>query len=576
MFKIRSFLSPYRIPMTIALTLMLIELAVELIHPLLMAKIIDDGIMKEDLTVVLVWGGIMIAVSLLAFASGIINSFYASHVSQSFGFDIRTTLFSKVQGFSFEQLNRFPTASLVTRMTNDITQLQNTLFMGLRIMLRAPLLVIGAVMMSFFVNAKLAAVFVIVVPIIIWLLIWIMKKGSKLFNTVQTKLDHVNGVIRENLVGMRLIKAYVRRNHEINRFSRATNELRDKTVTALRTIETAMPILLFVMNITIIVILWTGHTQVSNGTIQVGEVVAIVNYGLRVTSALSMFSFIVMFLSRSRASASRISEVLDIDDVEERSDKTNRLAEGRVTFEHVSFTYPGTEETVLKDISFTANSGSTVAIMGGTGSGKSSLFQLLPRLYEVDEGNIFIDGVNIHSMNSKSLRDQIGYVPQEAILFTGTVKENILWGKEDATFEEVVEAAKASQIHETIEKLPEKYQTKIGQKGVNLSGGQKQRLSVARALVRKPKLLLLDDSTSALDVKTEQRLLKALEKYSCTTLIITQKISTAQQADKILLLDEGVVIAEGTDAQLRDSSPLYKKICQSQAREEVKHAKATH
>jgi ATP-binding cassette subfamily B protein len=555
---------------------MLTELAVELLHPLLMAKIIDEGILKEDLSVVMRWGGVMVGISLIAFASGMVNSFYAAHVSQSFGFDVRKQIFIKVQNFSFENLSRFPAASLITRMTNDITQLQNTLFMGLRIMLRAPLLIIGSVIMSFIVNAVLASVFVFVIPVVVIMLIWIMKRGSRLFKKVQSKLDYVNDVLRENLIGMRLVKAYVRRNHEINRFSHATNSLRDSTVTALRMIETSMPILLFIMNLAIIVILWNGHSQVINGRVQVGEVVALVNYGLRVTSALSMFSFIVMFLSRSRASASRISEVLDTEIDSGDLGDNREFKYGRVTFEHVSFSYPGTDQVVLKDISFTANAGETIALMGGTGSGKSSLFQLLPRLFETNSGEIFIDDIAIDMISVKKLRDQIGLVPQEAVLFTGTVKDNIAWGKEHASFEEIIEAAQAAQIHETIEKLPNKYETRIGQKGVNLSGGQKQRLSVARALVRKPKLLLLDDSTSALDVKSETKLLKALGDYSCTTFLITQKVSSAQESDKILLLDEGVLIAEGSHDELLKTSPLYQKIYQSQMMEDLTDVKATN
>ena len=576
MLKFSSFLKPYRISMSIALSLMLIELAVELIHPLLMAKIIDDGILKEDLSVVMWWGGVMVGLSLLAFASGMINSFYAAHVSQSFGFDIRKQIFIKVQTFSFENLSRFPAASLITRMTNDITQLQNTLFMGLRIMLRAPLVVIGAVVMSFIVNAELASIFAYVIPIVVIMLILIMKSGSGLFKQVQSKLDKVNDVLRENLIGMRLIKAYVRGNHEKGRFSQVTNSLRDSTVVALRMIETAMPILLFIMNLAILVILWNGHSQITSGNLQVGEVVAIVNYGLRVTSSLSVFSFIIMFLTRSHASAARISEVLDTEVDLEQHNNTYDFKRGKVTFEHVSFTYPGTHREVLNDISFTARAGETIALMGGTGSGKSSLFQLLPRLYEVNTGQIFIDDIAIETMNLKSLRDQIGFVSQEAVLFTGTVRENIAWGKEHASLDEIMEAAKAAQIHETIEKLPNKYETRIGQNGVNLSGGQKQRLSVARALVRKPKLLLLDDSTSALDVKTEAKLLQALRRYSCTTLLITQKISSAQEADKILLLDEGVLIAEGSHDELRNKSPLYQKIYQSQMMEELTNAKTTN
>ncbi|MCM3412269.1 ABC transporter ATP-binding protein [Metabacillus litoralis] len=577
MIKLKSFLHPYKIPMVVALLLMLAELTVELLQPLLMAKIIDDGILKEDYSVVTFWGAVMLALSFLAFASGIINSFYAAHVSQGFGFDIRKQLFVKVQSFTFEKLSKFPASSLITRMTNDITQLQNTLFMGLRIMLRAPLLVIGSVIMSFFVNTALATVFAFVIPFVIILLIWIMKKGSGLFKKVQAKLDAVNDVLRENLMGMRLIKAYVRRGHEIERFTKATDSLRNSTTKALRMIEMAMPILLLIMNIGIIYILWNGQVQVASGNVQVGEVVAIVNYGLRTTAALSMFSFIVMFLSRSRASASRVMEVLETDGGEEESvGKQVLLQDGSIYFSHVSFVYPGTSERVLKDISFHVEAGDTVAVMGGTGSGKSSLFQLIPRLYEVDSGKILIDEVSAESMDIECLRNQIGLVPQEAVLFSGSVKDNIAWGKEHASYEEIIEAAKAAQIHETIIKLPNQYETKIGQKGVNLSGGQKQRLSVARAFVRRPKILLLDDSTSALDVKTEKKLLNALKNYTCTTLLITQKISTAQEADHILLLDEGKVVAYGHHHELLESSPLYQKIYRSQMMEEVPNVEASN
>lgn len=576
MIKLRSILQPYRISVMIALTLMLVELTVELLHPLLMAKIIDDGILKEDMDVVMVWGAIMVGISLLAFASGMINSFYAAHVSQGFGFDLRKQLFVKVQSFTFEKLSKFPAASLVTRMTNDITQLQNTLFMGLRIMLRAPLLIIGSVIMSFFVNAQIAMIFAIVIPLVIGVLVWIMRKGSKMFHYVQSKLDQVNDVLRENLIGMRLIKAYVRREHEVDRFKEASSSLKDNTVKALRMIETSMPILLLIMNLGILLILGIGQAQVTGGNVQVGEVVAIVNYGLRVTSALSMFSFIIMFLSRSRASASRILEVLDVKEDVNHEGEVSGISDGKVFFDDVSFSYPGTEETVLKEISFTANAGETIAVMGGTGSGKSTLFQLIPRLYEVSSGMIYIDDQPINTLDMEFLRNQIGLVPQEAVLFSGEIENNIAWGNSHATDEQIISAAKAAQIHETIEKLPKKYKTKIGQKGVNLSGGQKQRLSVARALVRKPKILLLDDSTSALDVKTEKKLLDALESYSCTTMLITQKISTAKLADKILLLDEGRLVAEGTHLDLLKNSPLYQKISQSQMKGEMANVKTAN
>lgn len=576
MIKLRSILKPYRISIIIALTLMLIELTVELLHPLLMAKIIDEGILQEDMGVVMVWGGIMIGLSLVAFASGMINSFYAAHVSQGFGFDLRKQIFVRVQSFTFEKLSKFPAASLVTRMTNDITQLQNTLFMGLRIMLRAPLLIIGSVIMSFFVNVKIAIIFALIIPLVIAILVWIMKKGSKLFHNVQSKLDQVNDVLRENLIGMRLIKAYVRRDYEIGRFKEASTSLKDNTVTALRMIETSMPVLLLIMNVGILFILWIGQAQVAGGDVQVGEVVAIVNYGLRVTSALSMFSFIIMFLSRSRASASRILEVLDIEEEVKDEGDVSGISGGKITFENVTFSYPGTNKTVLKDISFTVQAGETIAVMGGTGSGKSTLFQLIPRLYELNSGRIYIDDHPINGFDIEFLRNQIGLVPQEAVLFSGEIENNIAWGNNLATNAQIMEAAKAAQIHETIEKLPKKYKTKIGQKGVNLSGGQKQRLSVARALVRKPKVLLLDDSTSALDVKTERKLLNALQSYSCTTMLITQKISTAKQADKILLVDDGKLVAEGTHQNLLKNSPLYQKISQSQMKGEMMNVEAAN
>ncbi|PMC36715.1 ABC transporter ATP-binding protein [Bacillus sp. UMB0899] len=576
MIKLRSILKPYRISIIIALTLMLIELTVELLHPLLMAKIIDEGILQEDMGVVMVWGGIMIGLSLVAFASGMINSFYAAHVSQGFGFDLRKQIFVRVQSFTFEKLSKFPAASLVTRMTNDITQLQNTLFMGLRIMLRAPLLIIGSVIMSFFVNVKIAIIFALIIPLVIAILVWIMKKGSKLFHNVQSKLDQVNDVLRENLIGMRLIKAYVRRDYEIGRFKEASTSLKDNTVTALRMIETSMPVLLLIMNVGILFILWIGQAQVAGGDVQVGEVVAIVNYGLRVTSALSMFSFIIMFLSRSRASASRILEVLDIEEEVKGEGDVSGISGGKITFENVTFSYPGTNKTVLKDISFTVQAGETIAVMGGTGSGKSTLFQLIPRLYELNSGRIYIDDHPINGFDIEFLRNQIGLVPQEAVLFSGEIENNIAWGNNLATNAQIMEAAKAAQIHETIEKLPKKYKTKIGQKGVNLSGGQKQRLSVARALVRKPKVLLLDDSTSALDVKTERKLLNALQSYSCTTMLITQKISTAKQADKILLVDDGKLVAEGTHQDLLKNSPLYQKISQSQMKGEMMNVEAAN
>ncbi|KIY20776.1 ABC transporter ATP-binding protein [Mesobacillus subterraneus] len=565
--SIFSFVKPYRIPIAAALSLMLVELAVELIQPLLIAKIIDEGIVAKDLDTVIKWGGVMLGISLLAFVSGIANSFLAAHAGQSFGFDIRERLFSKVQSFSFTNFSHFSSSSLITRITNDVTQLQNTFFMSLRIALRAPLLVIGGIVMAMLVHVKLAMPFVIIIPPLLIFLIWIMTKAAGLFKSVQRRLDRVNGVMRENLVGMRLIKAFARGDYEGTRFEKSNDQLKNRTVFALRVTESTIPVLLLFMNLSVIVVLWFGKIDVQSGRVSVGEVVAIVNYAARITAAFSMFSWIIMVFSRSRASAERVMEVLnegiDLEDTAGSQDGYE-ISAGEIEFDKVSFQFPNTNIPILDDLSFKISKGETVAVLGATGAGKTAMFQLIPRLYDVTSGEIRIDGRNIQELKLRSLREAIGYVPQESLLFTGSIKENLAWGKQNATEEELIEAAKDAQIHETIEKLPNQYDTLLGQKGVNLSGGQKQRLSIARALIKKPKILLLDDSTSALDLKTEAKLLLAIRNYDCTTVIITQKVSTAKDADKILLLEDGSLIGFGEHEHLLKSSSLYQEIYSSQ------------
>lgn len=569
--KLSSFLKPYWLLIILALSLMIVELGVELLQPLFIAKIIDDGILQKDLSVVIKWGSVMVGLSVFSFLGGIVNSFTASHVSQSFGHDVRKSLFGKIQAFSFANLNNIPTSSLITRMTNDVTQLQNTVFMGLRIMARAPLIVIGGAIMAIAVDLKLSLVLVISIPVLVFFLGWVMKRAAKLFKLVQKKLDNVNGVMRENLIGMRLIKAFLRKEHEIGRFDDANEELKRKTVSSLRLIETTMPVLMLVMNVAILIILWLGSEFITTGDIQVGEVVAIVNYATRIAASLSVFSWLIMVISRAKASAERVTEIfetpIDIDEGKAES-KNGAVNGGGIKFLDVSFRYPGTETPILKNLTFSIDPGESLAIIGATGSGKTSLFQLIPRLYEVESGSIQIDGQDLKDIPLNSLRNRIGYVPQEALLFSGTIKNNVAWGKEGASMEEIMAAAMHAQVHETVMKLPKQYETQLGQKGVNLSGGQKQRLSIARALVRKPKILLLDDSTSALDLKTESKLLAALKDYTCTTLIITQKISTAMEADKILLLESGQVLALGKHQDLMQTSDLYRKIVRSQFGEE--------
>ncbi|WP_044747745.1 ABC transporter ATP-binding protein [Bacillus alveayuensis] len=575
MLNVLSYLKPYKKVMIFAWFLMLIELIVELFHPLLMVKIIDDGILRKDFSIVLKWGSIMVVTSLIAFIAGIVNSFAAAHVGQHYGFDVRNRLFEKIQSFSLANFAQLSAPSLITRITNDVIQIQNTIFMSLRIMLRAPLLVIFGVIMALTVHFKLALIFVVTVPFLVLFLLWMMNKGAALFKTVQQKLDAMNAVMREFLSGMRLIKVYMRGEYEEHRFNKANNEFMDRTIKTVRTVEFTLPVLLFLMNLSIVLILWYGHSEIHTGEATAGEVVAIVNYGTRITTALSIFTFIITAFSRAKASAGRISELLAVNsDLQEIREMTP-VFYGKVVFDHVSFQYPNTLAPVLKEISFTAYPKETIAILGATGSGKSSLLQLIPRLYDVTDGQVRVDDIDVRYIKQERLREQIGFVPQETFLFSGTVKDNLAFGKKDVTMDEIVEAAKDAQIHETIMKMPNRYDTVIGQKGVNLSGGQKQRLAIARALIRKPKILLLDDCTSALDLQTESRLLEALKKYECTIFLVTQKITAARQADMIVLLDDGQLVAKGKHEYLLKTSKLYQNIVQSQLRKErIRHGEA--
>mgnify|MGYP002620895520 CR=1 FL=1 len=582
------YLKPYRLAAGVALILMLVELVVELWHPVLMARIIDEGILVRDTAAVLRIGAWMALLALIGFASGIVNSYFAAHVSQGFAFDIRAAMYERVQFFPYAVFNRFSAATLMTRMTSDVTQMQNAVFMGLRVMMRAPLIMAGGLFMALALSPRLGLILLLISPVLFAVLVWMMNRGFKLFRAVQIRLDRTNGLLRENLLGMRLIKAMVRYDRERTRFMQANEDLMKRTISAIRVVDLTLPGLLMVMNVSILLLLWFGSTEVQAGRAEVGEIVAVVNYATRIMAAFSMLSWIVTGLARARASAGRIAEVLKTEEKEaairapepgedggrrnaasSASASSARDEGAEIAFERVTFRYPDTSEPALDRISFTIKPGRTAAILGATGSGKSSLIQLIPRLFDPDEGVVRVDGRDVRTCDPAWLRAQIGYAPQESVLFSGTVRENLLWGKDDAGREEMVEAARAAQIHETIMRLPEQYETKLGQKGVNLSGGQKQRLAVARALISRPRVLLLDDSTSALDAKTEAALLDALKAYRCTILLVTQKISAAMRADVILILEDGRLHAMGTHEELLRTSPLYARIVRSQYGEEA-------
>ncbi|WP_042202990.1 ABC transporter ATP-binding protein [Paenibacillus camerounensis] len=577
-----SYLKKYRVAAIAALAMMGIELAVELSQPLLISKIIDNGIVEKDMSVVWLWGGVLTLSAVIAFAAGILSSFFASHASQGFAFDLRDKLYEKVQSFTYEVFNRFPTSSLITRLTGDVTQLQDTVFMALRFMTRVPLVVLGSVVMALVVHVKLGLLLAVTLPVLILFLAWVMRRSSALFKLVQSRLDGVNGVIQENLTGIRLIRVFVRMGHEIGRFASFSGGLMKSTITALRLTETMGPLIMLIVNAGIVAVLWFGRIEIAAGEATLGQTVAVINYALRTIGAMSALSWIMATFSRAVASEQRISEVMASPDGHWESDPAaaqqsrngKHTIQGKIEFDKVSFSYPESDIAALEDVSFKVEPGQRVAILGATGSGKSSLVGLIPRLYEQTGGIVRIDGIDSADIEMSRLRRSIGYVPQEVLLFSGSVRENIAWGNEHATVQEIERAAAAAQIHSTIAGLPEGYDTMLGQRGVNLSGGQKQRLTIARALVRKPAVLILDDSTSALDAVTEGRLLEELTSMSCTTVLITQKISSTVSADLILLLDEGRLIAKGTHRELLAGSPLYRKIYESQTGEGAQHVQS--
>ncbi len=566
-----TYIRSYKFSFIMAIFLMLVELAVELSQPFLMGIIIDQGILQKDMRAVATWGGLLLGLSLLAFAAGIASSFFAANVSQGIGHDLRRDMYERIQAFSPIHFQSFPTSSLITRLTNDVQQIQGFLFMGMRIMLRAPLFIIGGMIMAFVVHAQLAGILLMAVPFLFVLMFWIMTKGVRLFQKVQKRLDGVNRVIRENLVNMRLVKAYDRGEYERQGFLNVNTPLMKSNKTALRLMETTMPIVMFGMNVALVALLWFGSFELHTNGAQEGELVSVLNYGTRIMFSFSVFTFLIMMFSRGKASATRIAEVLHQKSTSEvwKDASPQQNIAGDTTFDCVSFSYPSSEIPALHDISFSVRAGETVGILGETGSGKSSLTQLIPRLYEPTSGTIYIDGNDTGKINVKALRKQVGFVPQEAHLFTGTIRENIAWGKDEATDEEIQQAAREANIHGFIETLSEGYDTQIGQKGVNLSGGQKQRLSIARALVKKPSVLVLDDSTSALDANTEADILQALKQLQCTVFIIAQKISSVKEADHILILSQGSIIDQGNHDSLLQESAMYQRIYESQVQKGV-------
>ncbi|GIP40416.1 ABC transporter [Paenibacillus sp. J31TS4] len=575
MWNLYRFLKPYWKAAVAAPLLMLIEVFADLLQPRLMGSIIDEGVLTGDLGHVQRTGALMLGIALIGLLGGVGCTVFSSTASQNFGADIRKTLFRKVQTLSFGNLDRFQAGTLVTRLTNDVVQVQNFVQMTMRVLVRAPFLSLGSLIMAFTLDAKLSLLLLVSMPLLALCLTVIIRKGFPLFAKVQQKLDGVNTVLQENLAGIRVVKAFVRSGYERKRFGNISQGHRDIAIRATRTMALMTPVLMLIMNVTVVAVLWFGGNRVWTGSMPVGDLVAFLNYVTQMLSSLMMVSMMLMFVSRAKASADRINEVLDaspeIESGRGAAGRDPHTLTGDILFDNVSFAY-GSGKPVLTDLRFRASAGQTVGIIGSTGSGKTSLVQLIPRLYDVTSGRVLVDGVDVREYELDRLRSRIGIVLQQAILFTGSIRDNIAFGRPDATQEEIEAAARAAQAHAFIQELPEGYDTQLGQRGINLSGGQKQRLSIARALLLDPAILILDDSTSAVDMGTEAKILEALRerRHGGTTLLIAQRISSVFEADWILVLEDGRLVDQGTHRDLLASSAVYQDIYRSQLGEEEK------
>jgi ATP-binding cassette subfamily B protein len=566
--KISHYLKPYWLSVILAPLMMLLEVVMDLFQPRFIQHIVDDGIAKLDMNVVLQTGVWMVVFAFIGAVGGVGCTVFAMLASQGFGADLRNVLFRKVQSLSFGNLDELETGQLVTRLTNDVTQVQEMVAMMLRIMVRSPLILIGSLVMAFLTSPSLSLLFLVLGPFVGVLVWWVIRRAYPMFGAVQRKLDDLNTVLQENLAGVRVVKAFVRADHEIERFGKVNDNLVDQTIRAARVLAVTGPGMMIAINLGVVAAIWFGGVQITLGGMHTGQLIAFVNYLMRALQSMMMVSMLMMRLARAQASADRIEEVLDSEPKIENPPQpaAGFAPRGRVTFEDVTFSYGDGKDPVLKGVSLTAEPGQTVAVLGATGSGKSSLIHLIPRFYDVSGGRVCLDGVDVRQIGEADLRRSVAVALQEAVLFSGTIRDNIRYGKPDANDEAVVAAAKAAQAHEFITGFPEGYDTLVGQRGVNLSGGQKQRLAIARALLTRPAVLILDDSTSAVDVETESRIEEALETTlnGITRFVIAQRISTVLNADKIVVLEDGMVAAEGKHTDLLTSSPIYREIYDSQ------------
>lgn len=537
-----------------------------------MSDIVDNGVIPGDTPYIWRIGGLMLLVTAFGTLVSVWASYVSSRIASGFGRDVRSKTFKHVTKFSLQEFDTIGTASLITRTTNDITQVQQVLIMIIRMMVMAPMMCIGGLIMAVSKDATLSLIFVAILPILALTILLIARRGIPYFKVMQKKIDKLNLVLRENLTGIRVIRSFNRGEHERKRFEEANGDLTATAVKVNQVMALMMPMMMLILNFAQISIIWFGGLRISYGDMQVGDLMAFLQYAMQIMFSLMMVSMMFVMVPRASASAVRINEVLTTEPVIHDTEARTNAGEARgvIRFDDVTFHYPGAENAALEKISFTANPGEVTAIIGGTGSGKTTLLSLITRFYDVGEGTVTIDGQDVRGLPLEQLRSRIGFVPQKALLFTGTITDNIRFGKEDATEEEIAHAASIAQATEFISGMPDGYETQIAQGGTNVSGGQRQRLSIARALVRKPSIYLFDDSFSALDFKTDAKLRAALkpETADATVIIVAQRVSTVMDADRILVLDEGRIVGNGTHKELMATSEVYREIALSQLSEE--------
>ena len=570
--RYKKYITPYLSAFVIGPLMMLTEVAGEVMLPKFMSMIINNGVASRNVAYIGKMGTLMVLTVLFMAVGGILGAYFSAKASISFTSDMRNDLFRKVQQFSFENIDGYSTGSLVTRLTNDVQQVQNVLMMGLRMALRAPGMFLGALIMAFMMNRQLAVIILIVIPLLLAAILLILKTAFPRFGEMQRRLDRLNSGIQESLTNVRVVKSFVREDHEIEKFSKLNDDLKESSLRALRIVIATMPVMMFAMNVTTLAVVWYGGNIIIAGKMPVGDLTAFTTYIVQILMSLMMLSMVFLQSSRASASMKRINEIFDTEiglNDDHAKNKDKKVTEGRVEFKNVSFGYSGEngrKDLVLEGISFTAEPGQTIGIIGSTGSGKTSLVQLIPRLYDVTGGEVLVDGVNVKEYSLKHLREGVGMVLQKNVLFSGTIEENLRWGNEDAPMEDVIRFSESAQADPFVKTFKNGYDTEMGQGGVNVSGGQKQRLCIARALLKRPKILILDDSTSAVDTATEAKIRESLyhDLKDTTKIIIAQRISSVQEADQILVLEDGKIIGHGTHEELLKTCEAYSEIYTTQ------------